>query len=89
MRKDMRQDSGWLVFGALLAGVAFMVTGCGRGHAIYGEFGYKQIDEYQSSQRTYRVPIPPKCYVWSFEGCAEAFRAQQAPANNGGMVEGS
>ena len=66
------QDAGWLVFGAILAGIAAVTTGC-SGVEIGGKIGAYRVDERQESQRTHRQPIPLKCY---FTACSGEERSQ-------------
>lgn len=80
MRKDMKSDASWLVFGAMLGGLAFVLTGC-SGMEVGGRLGVYRVDQRQESQATHRNPMPLKCYLWA--DCAGG------PASNGGMVEGS
>lgn len=62
--------------------VTVLMTGC-AGIELGGKAGIYRVDQRQESQATHRNPLPLKCYLWA--DCS----GQQAPASNGGMVEGS
>lgn len=57
---------GFGMWAAIISIVAMTCTGC-SGVELGGRLGVYRVDERQESQRTYRKPLPWKCY---FTNCA-------------------
>ena len=61
-------DSGWLIFGAVLAAIASVTTGC-SGLEAGAKVGLYRVDTHSEASQTYHKPIPLKCY---FTACDQA-----------------
>lgn len=67
----MKQDViglfvGWVMWAAGMLGTLTVLSGC-SGIEMGGKLGVYRVDERNDASRTYRAPLPLKCY---FTTCA-------------------
>lgn len=56
-----KQDAGWLVFGAVLALVGSLMTGC-SGMGLSANVEAYRVDTRSHSSETFHRPLPLKCW---------------------------